>query len=518
MCVFVFACLCPIADSIKTTELVIRLASTSFDSEDPKMRRTLALTALLLLATPFLAQAFQEKPQPSQALDPRIQKIVSEVSADRIAEIEKKLESFETRNTFSDPNHPTRGIGAARQWILDQFKSYSPRLQVSFDTHNIPKGGRVWKDIELRNVVAVLPGKMPQAADRWILISGHYDSLNLRVPPEVRNDPAKAAEVVAPGVTDDGSGTACVMECARVLSQYEFDATLVFVAFAGEEQGLIGARAMAKRLKEKSQTVQAVLNNDIIGSEVSGNGVIDNRRVLVFSEDPNDSSSRQIARYVKRIGERYFPEMTVDLIFRYDRFGRGGDHTAFNQEGFAGVRITTPNEHFANQHSATDTFANTSPAYAAKVTRINAAAAASMALAPRSPIVTRPAPPPAAASGAARPAAASGSNRASAEAADPDEPTPPRRGQGGPGLSRGGGYDAVLRWDHPNPEPDLAGFIVVVRSTTSPEWEREIWAGNVKEFTLKNTSIDQLVFGVKAVDNEGHESPVSAYVLTPRAR
>jgi peptidase M28-like protein len=481
--------------------------------EDPDMRRIVIGAFSFLLAVPLLAGGFQDGTQPTQRLDPKIQKIVADISADRIAEIEKKLESFETRNTLSDPNQPNRGIGAARQWILDQFKSYSPRLEVSFDTHTIPKGGRVWKEVELRNVVAVLPGKMPQAASRWIMITGHYDSLNLRVPQELRSDPAKAAEIVAPGVTDDGSGTACVMECARVLSQYEFDATLVFVAFAGEEQGLIGARAMAKRLKEKSQTIQAVLNNDIIGSEVSGNGVIDNRRVLVMSEDPNDSPSRQIARYVKRIGERYFPELTIDLIFRYDRFGRGGDHTAFNQEGFAGVRITTPNENFANQHSPTDTFANTSPAYAAKVTRINAAAAAAMALAPRSPIVSRPAP---AASGTA--ATTPATNPATAAAADPDDAAAPRRQPTGPGLSRGGGYDAVLRWDQPDPEADLAGFIVVVRSTTSPDWEREIWAGNVKEFTLKNTSIDQVVFGVKAVDKEGHESPVSAYVLAPRAR
>lgn len=483
------------------------------------MRRTFIGTIILLLAVPPLALGVQEEAQPSQRLDPKIQKIVAEISADRIAEIEKKLESFETRNTLSDPDQPNRGIGAARQWIFDQFKSYSPRLQVSFDAHTIPKAGRVWKEIELRNVVAVLPGKMQQAASRWIMITGHYDSLNLRVPPELRNDPAKAVEIVAPGVTDDGSGTACVMECARVLSQYEFDATLVFVAFAGEEQGLIGARAMAKRLKEKSQTIQAVLNNDIIGSEVSGNGVIDNRRVLVMSEDPNDSPSRQVARYVKRIGERYFPEMTVDLIFRYDRFGRGGDHTAFNQEGFAGVRITTPNEHFANQHSPTDTFANTSPSYAAKVTRINAATAAAMALAPRSPIVSRPRPAAAVTTGTAATApAARVTNPATAAPTEPDDAAAPRRQPAGPGISRGGGYDAVLRWDHPDAEPDLAGFIVVVRSTTSPDWEREIWAGNVKEFTLKNTSIDQLVFGVKAVDKEGHESPVSAYVMAARAR
>jgi hypothetical protein len=440
---------------------------------------------------------------PSQRLDPKIQKIVSEISVDRIAEILKKLESFGTRNTLSDPNQQGRGIGAARQWIFDQFKSYSARLEVSFDTHTIPKATRIYKDVELRNVVAILPGKMQQAVDRWVMITGHYDTVNLRVPPEMRRDPAKAAELPAPGVTDDGSGTACVMECARVMSQYEFDATIVFVAFAGEEQGLVGARAMAKRLKDKNQPIEAVLNNDIIGSEISGNGVIDNRRVLVFSEDPNDSTSRQIARYMKRIGERYFPEMNVDLIFRYDRFGRGGDHSAFNQQGYPAVRVTTPNENFANQHSPTDSFANTSPSYTAKVTRVNAATAASLALAPGPPITTRP----------ATTAAAAAPTPAEIEEAPTPRPQPT-----GPGLSRGSGYDAVLRWEYPNPEPDLAGFIVVVRSTTAPDWEREIWAGNVKEFTLKNTSIDQVVFGVKSVDREGHESPVAAYVLAPRAR
>jgi hypothetical protein len=493
------------------------------------MRRIIIGASIFLLAVPFLAQALQNETQPSQRLDPKIQKIVAEISADRIAEIEKKLESFETRNTVSDPTQPNRGVGAARQWIFDQFKSYSPRLEVSFDTHTIPKAARIYKDIELRNVVAILPGKMQQAADRWIMITGHYDTVNLKVPPEMRRDPAKAAELPAPGVTDDGSGTACVMECARVLSQYEFDATLVFVAFAGEEQGLVGARAMAKRLKDKNQTIEAVLNNDIIGSEISGNGVIDNRRVLVFSEDPNDSPSRSIARFAKRIGERYFSELTVDLIFRYDRFGRGGDHTAFNQQGYAAVRVTTPNENFANQHTPTDTFANTSPSFTAKVVKMNAAVAAAMALAPRAPIVSRPAPAATATTGAPGTPPASGGQPASTTqpasgatqptAADIEEAPTARAQPTGPGLSRGSsGYDAVLRWDQPDPEPDLAGFVVVVRSTTAPDWEREIWAGNVKEFTLKNTSIDQLVFGVKAVDKEGHESPVSAYVLIPRAR
>ena len=437
------------------------------------------------------AQQPENSAQPPQRTDPLIKKIVSEISEERIAAIMRKLETFETRNTVSDPGQTNRGVGAARQWIFEQFKSYSPRLEVSFDTHNIPKGGRIWKDIELRNVMAILPGTMAGAKDRWILVSGHYDSVNLKDAAGLRNDPAKAAELPAPGVSDDASGAACAMECARVLSQYEFEATLVFVAFAGEEQGLVGAKAMAKRLKERGQPIEAVLNNDIIGNDTSGNGTVDNRRVLVFSEDGADSSSRALARYVHGIGARYYPELGVEMIFRHDRFGRGGDHTAFNQEGYAGVRFTTPAENFANQHSATDSFTNASVSYTAKVIRLNAAAAAALALAPKTPVT----------SGASRGA----SGRAAG-------------GGGRPGLSRGAsGYDAVLRWEQPDPEPDLAGFIVVVRSTTAPDWEREIWAGNVREFTLKDTPIDQLVFGVKAVDREGHESPVSAYVNQPRA-
>ncbi|HEY0552288.1 MAG TPA: M20/M25/M40 family metallo-hydrolase [Verrucomicrobiae bacterium] len=442
----------------------------------------MATSAVLLLGLASgRAQQTEAIAQPAQRVDPLIQKIVSEISEERISNILRKLESFETRNTLSDPTQTNRGIGVARQWIFDHFKSYSPRLDVSFDTHQIPKGGRVWKDIELRNVIAILPGKMPQATNRWILVSGHYDSLNLKDAVALRGQPEKAAELFAPGVSDDASGTACAMECARVLSQYEFDATLVFVAFAGEEQGLVGARAMAKRLKTQSQEIEAVLNNDIIGNEVSGHGASNPRRALLFSEDPGDSPSRQIARFIRAVSARYNPDMKVDTIFRHDRFGRGGDHTAFNEEGYPAVRFTTASENFANQHSPTDTFTNASVPYTARVVRINAAAAAALALAPKPPVTKAP---------TAR--------------------------RDGPGLARGTGYDAVLRWDHPNPEPDLAGFMMVIRSTTAPDWEREIWAGNVREFTLKNTPIDQLVIGVKAVDRDGHESPASAYVTQPR--
>jgi hypothetical protein len=476
---------------------------------------------------------------PSQRLDPTIQEIVSKISQDRIVEILKKMESFGTRNTLSDPNQPNRGVGASRQWIFDQFKSYSPRLEVSFDTYTQPKGGRAFRDVEIRNVMAVLPGKTDP--DRWIIIGGHYDSINNQIPADLRSDPAKSVEIDAPGVTDNGSGLSAAMECARVMSQYEFKATIVFVAFIGEEQGLYGSTHLAQRLREKNQTVEAVFNNDIIGSDVAGNGSESTERILVFSEDPNDSPSRQLARYIRLMGQRYYPELVADMVFRADRFGRGGDHTPFNTQGYAAVRFTSPNENFSNQHTPTDTFANTNPLYTAKVTRLNAAAIASMALAPRPPAATNPrgsSEELAQARAAARGAGAQAQAGAAAGTRGTGQPAqagtaagargggqqaqqgqqaqpgaaPQGRGQGArAGLARGAGYDAALSWEYPNPDPDLAGFIVVMRSTTAPDWEREIFVGNVRQFTLKNTPIDQLVFGVKAVDTNGHESPVSAF-------
>jgi hypothetical protein len=234
--------------------------------------------------------------------------------------------------------------------------------------------------------------------------------------------------------------------------------------------------------------IEAVLNNDIIGSDVGGDGRTDNRRLNVFSEDPQDSPSRQLARYIRDMGERYVPSMNVDPVFRADRFGRGGDHTPFNLEGFAAVRFSTPSENFNNQHSATDTFANTSPAYTTRVAKVNAAAAASLAWAPKAPLTTE---------------------------------TVERNGRQISNLllTRGRSrYDALLKWKSENPEPDLAGYVVLTRSTTAPYWEREVFVGNVTEYNLPEVSIDDLVFAVKAVDKEGNESLASAYVQGPREK
>ena len=236
-----------------------------------------------------------------KSINPAVKRIVDGVSEERIAAIEKKLESFGTRNIFSETDDPARGIGAARRWIFEQFQSYSPKLQVSFDTYKVKKYKRVFRDVELMNVVAVLRGSLH--SERQFLVSGHYDSLHLVRKPrsaeaEAAGDTAEidseksAAIPDAPGVSDDASGTAAVMELARVMSQYEFENTIVFVVFAGEEEGLVGSSLYAAKARKENRVIDGVLNNDIIGSVQAGNGRLDNGRVFVFSEHPADSPSR----------------------------------------------------------------------------------------------------------------------------------------------------------------------------------------------------------------------------------
>jgi putative aminopeptidase FrvX len=435
-----------------------------------------AFTVILLAASPGFA---------SHALQPQVQSIVEAVSADNIAATQQKLESFGTRNIYSATDDPQHGVGAAREWISAQFKSFSPRLQVSFDKHNLAKQGRAFKNVEIWNVIAVLPGT--SEPERQVLVSGHYDTINLTYKSGTAGarelDAEATAAAIAPGVTDDGSGTAAVLELARVMSQHQFRKTIVFIAFAAEEYGLFGSSLYAQDAATRHDQIEAVFNNDIIGSDKTGNGETSNRYVNVFSEEPNDSLSRQAARYLKEMAERYQPGFSVNMVFRHDRFGRGGDHSPFNATGFAAVRITTPMENFSNQHTATDTFANTAPAYTALVTKANAAAIASLALAPKTPDISTP---------------------------------PPTEGRAfASPLTRGGGYDAVMKWSNAQPEPDLAGYAIVVRKTTSPDWEREIYVGNVTGYSLPNVNIDEVVLGVKAIDKDGNESLVAAFVTPP---
>jgi hypothetical protein len=453
---------------------------------------------------------------PDTRLNPEVKQMVDAVSEERMAATLKKLEGFGTRYVLSSQDDPVHGIGAAKRWIHDELASYSPRLQVSYQDFGIKKGGRrgqIIRDVDVSNIVAVLPGAAQK--DRYVLVTAHYDSLAqvrktytgqeqtvaeavrhgineneerrlLKIlPPERELGPldfeAMAAQPVAPGVTDDGSGTAAVMELARVMSGHQFDKTIVFVAFAGEEVGLSGSQFYAAQAKQDGLQIEAVLNNDIIGSDVSGNGRSATNVLRVFSASPDDSAPRELARYTKLIAERYVPSMQVELVFRGDRFLRGGDHTPFVNQGFAAVRLTTASENFDNQHTTTDTFANTSVPYAARVARMNAAVLATLALAPAPPELNW------------------------TWSSGPD------KGGHIPMLTRGkSDYDAVLHW-LPNTEPDLAGYAVLVRSTTSPVWEREIWVGNLTGYTLPDVSIDDVVIGVKAVDREGNQSVVSCY-------
>ena len=467
--------------------------------------------AALLGAAPFAASG-QEF-----AVNPQVQKIVGQISEDRLHATIEKLVSFGTRNLMSSQDDPNRGIGAARKWIFSEMQSYSPRLEVRYDHWRVKKQGqRIVKDTDLYNVVAVLPGKtMPETA---IIVSGHYDSLNLGTPPSqgasggtdgaralappTRVDWSKLIDLPAPGACDDGSGTAAVMELARVMSQYEFDKTLIFIAFAGEEEGLVGSTLEAAKMAADKQTIEAVLNNDIIGTDRSGNGRMGNDAVAIYSDEVEDSPSQSLARYARLMGERYLPDMKVNLVFMQDRLGRGGDHAPFQQEGFAAVRISTPNEIYANQHHATDTLENMSIPYTARVTRVNAAVAASLALSPRPPAVMSVPRQP----------------REGAAAQPANAPGTPARGPL-PMISRGrSGYDAQLRWRAAGPDASIQGYAIVIRATTSPYWQQEIYVGKVTEYLLRDVSIDDARFGVKAIGTDGGESIVAPYVYPERKK
>jgi hypothetical protein len=411
--------------------------------------------------------------QPPRSLHPTVQKVVAGVSEERIAAILKKLESFGTRDTNGLVDTPTEGIRAAREWIAAEFKSYSPRLEVRLDVHPVKKSARIVRDVDVVNVVAVLPGKTQPGVQ--VLVGAHYDSMNMifnSATPPTMDAEATASARKAPGVSDNASGTALTLELARIMSQFEFDKTIVFIAFAGEEQGLLGARGYAEAAAKAKDKLEAFINVDTIGNDTTGNGIQAGRRVNVYSPDPADSGSRQLARYMKETAERYQPEFTISPVFRHDRFGRGGDHTPFNAAGFTAVRVTTPTEQLENQHNAKDTSDRIAIPYVAMVTRSVGAALGSLALAPKPPVV--------------RPL--------------------------GRGASR---YDAVMRWRNEDLEADLAGYAIVLRSTLAPFWEREIYIGRTEEYTLKNISIDEVVLGVKAVDSEGVESLVTAWTLPP---
>jgi hypothetical protein len=321
------------------------------------MKKLVFVAAILFCQTAINAQTIIQR-------DPQIEKMVSEVSKDSLQSYIKKFVSFGTRNTLSTQTNPKRGIGAARTWVLSRFNEFAKqsggRLTAFIDTTiYMPDGRRVDRPIILGNVVATLKGTDPND-DRIFIISGHLDNMRSNVMDSTGD---------APGANDDVSGVSAVMECARIMSKTSFPATVIFVAVSGEEQGLLGANYMAEKAKKQNWNIEAVLNNDIMGSNNSNEtNVINNTKIRVFSEGlsvldtgraetnirnlglENDGKARQLARYVKETGERYVDNLEVVMVYRNDRFLRGGDHTPYVQRGYAAVRITEMNENYYHQH------------------------------------------------------------------------------------------------------------------------------------------------------------------------
>jgi len=426
--------------------------------------------------------------------DARIDSIISQVSKERIQKDIEKLVSFGTRHTLSDTVSQTRGIGAARRWIKSEMDNISAAcnncLEVSYHKGEVKAGEsrRIPNDTWIVNVMAIKRGKL--YPNRYIIMSGDIDS---RV-----SDPLDATSD-SPGANDNASGMAGVIEAARVLSKYEFPMSIIFVGLSGEEQGLFGGKFLAADAKETEWDIIGVLNNDMIGNISGIDGVIDNTSFRVFSEpippNPNereliwnrfyggevDGPSRQLARYVDATTEKYMPHMDAIMIYRLDRFGRGGHHRPFNDAGFPGVRIMETHENYDMQHqdireedgiSYGDVIEGVNFQYAADLTTVNAICLASIAWAP-SP----------------------------------------------PGLVMIGGAvqpSTRLLWD-PIDDPNLLGYKVYWRNTTSAQWEYSKWVGSETDVTLKNIVIDNYLFGVSSVNKQGNESIVTyPKTLIPR--
>ena len=414
--------------------------------------------------------------------DPEIEKMVAEVSPDSLQSYINTLVSFGTRNTLSTQTNPKKGIGAARNWVLKKFNEFEKksagRLAAIIDTTTIPADGRrVDKPVLLGNVMATLKGADPNDT-RIFIISGHLDT---------RRSDVMDRTGYAPGANDDGSGTAAVIECARIMSRHSFPATIIFVAVSGEEQGLLGSGFLAQKAKKENWNVQGVFNNDIVGSNNSNEtNIINNTKVRVFSEGipvfetekaigkiralglENDSKSRQLARYVKEIGERYVDNLNVVMIYRTDRFLRGGDHLPFLQNGFPAVRITEMNENFTRQHQDIrtengiqygDEIEHIDFEYLRKNTALNLANLANLSKAPFAP-----------------------------EEVKVDVKN----------LSN----STSLEWKQPAGK--VKGYYVLMRETTSPVWQKKI-------FTTDNNinlpySKDNYFFAVQSVSDSGNES------------
>ena len=413
--------------------------------------------------------------------DSRLYDIINDVSSERISKDVTTLTNFGTRHTLSDTTSATRGIGAARRWIKSEFEKISSScnscLEVFYQKDLIKKGEneRIVHDVWVVNVVAIQRGtKYP---NKFIIMSGDIDS---RV-----SDPTNFTSD-APGANDNASGMAGTIEAARVLSKYNFESSIIYVGLSGEEQGLFGGKGLAAYAKEKGWEILGILNNDMIGNISGVDGVVSNRDFRIFSEPvpPTeteqqrkarrfyggevDGISRQLARYVYKTTKKYMPEMNPILIYRLDRFGRGGHHRPFNDAGFAGIRIMEAHENYTQQHQDIrmengiaygDVLEHVNFEYAKKLTAVNAINLASIASAPPAP----------------------------------EE------------VQIGGIVQASvkLKWSK---SEGATGYKIYWRDTTSPTWDHSRYVGDINSFTLDGIVIDNSFFGVAAVGANGHES------------
>jgi Zn-dependent M28 family amino/carboxypeptidase len=436
--------------------------------------------AVLLAMTALSAASATTHAHRNPASHPLLQKIAAVVSPVELHATIAKLVSFGTRHTMSDTVSDTRGIGAARRWVKSRFEEIAADCGGCLDVETPEQsvsGERIPTPTDLMDVLAVQKGTPDP--NRVIVISGHLDS---RVT-DVMN-----ATADAPGADDDGSGTAAVIEAARVLSKHKFPATLVFAVLSGEEQGLYGGKLLAQYAKEHNWQVEADLNNDIVGSPRGGNSAVDATHVRVFSEGTRsietdeeatkrrynggevDSPSRNLARFIAGLSDTYLAPFRVRMVYRTDRFSRGGDQVPMLAAGFPAVRFTESNENYTHEHQDLrvengirygDTLEGVDPAYLAQVTRLNAVAMAALAMAPPPPLKVK--------------------------------------------IEGAVAYDTTVSW---TAVPGAAAYNVWWRDTTAPLWTNVRPAGDATSLVLKNINIDDWLFGVSSVSADGYESPV----------
>ena len=458
-------------------------------------RLRLFITVLGFLLAFSACEKNQEKNIATSKSDSHIADITNSISADSIESYVQTLAGFHTRHTTSITTSDSIGIGAARRWIHKKFEQYrersGDRLKVKFDSYVEDSNPRIDEPTEIVNVVAVLPGTQLESKERKYVVSAHYDS---RVS-DIMDDTS-----YAPGANDDASGTAAVLEMARVMSKHEFDATIVFLAVAGEEQGLLGANHFAQKAKKRNKNIAAMITNDIIGNTIkSTDGSVHDSEVRVFAQGipankklnryqrqllytggENDTPSRQLGRYIYEISQQHFQDFSVNMIYRRDRYLRGGDHSAFLEEGYPAVRFSEPHEYFARQHQDVRTedgvqfgdlprFVDYD--YVGKVTRLNAAVLMTLANAPARP------------------------EEVGIEVSKLTNNT-------------------TLNWKA-NKEPDFGQYEIVWRQTHDPYWQHSEFVGDTTAYTVEGVSKDNYIFGVRAVDKHGYKSP-AVYPLPVR--